>query len=1659
MKKAKRLLAIFLAFIMICSAASVSVYAKMLPDDDYTTPKVGLDNRYKFDVNQGASYILDMLDNLLADANIYLTWKDLGIDGYLWLLGTVDIDGLDLRSIDAAVVTIWTLKKDLDEAALVTIADFLTAFGNILDNLTNEGLNKNINRRNSKDIDVLYMVLNWLNNMRPMLKQAAASELDLGLIGSFIDNIDEILGDLDGFLTKTLYTALIDDTATTVTPGMLNAGVQNLVNWLLIGTGSDAATGANSLVGPNKEGLFPAIADQPGGAGIYADPIVVDRNEDGVMENATMSFYQLVNNLIQALLNGMAIPLLTDVLYDALDIEITEDMPGGDPEILQDEMFVMITGLIENLAVQNGAPAPKYTEEDNATPAGKVSALLNWFFNGGGLDTFIKIDYYGFKIQDNFMSLLNDVARLAINLLPGLGLEVNPALGYTADELNQVWYYDANKNLVEVDAEGAIDKTYVTYEDGTVVYAAEFDDKGNPTAYNVLATDLPLDTGAGGANASLIRQNYVISKDNVYACLIKMVLDMVIEGCYFPEWADTMNSVLAYGLASIGVVVLPENNYFARLDLYHQNGNTNPVQIQNAKKEWITVTPISYDGTKTDPDSGEQVQVPYGAMKIGADIGAFYLNGLIDNVDRPFATDSSFDRLLTELVIWALENYGPILCGTLDATTGKFTGNGMWQEDLNNLITATYSNFTANQARADAQWTAVYTFLDKSLFGLIPASWLPGNLSGSFDLINSWLLNSLVNLNLQQILSLFSVNETGELNESVMVVLLRVIDRVLATVFNGTPVLLNTSRTDVYTQHTDITDLEKLISGTSQSDSLPMLLDRLVYGLFTYKHELCSTIFPLILGTAYNKPFNIASETNYLGSDMTKYTVETLEGYVDFFETNVNADLIGIYNTEEEAQACIDAIHESDKYASLYIRENVAETMIIDEEVPAEVTYEVWQNRSYRASATRTPATDDAGEYAIYSNFQYADLVWRTDTLPFVNYENVAFRFYEAEDWQTKLYLYNNLNDALKDGAEYASTYRSFPKYDLPAAYQEWMHFIIEARLWAADRYDSNGDGRSVISETDTDYVAPTTDDAGNVTNPGFPVDSQPTPPAATVLYPFYDATSSDTHPFYAEAIGQVVNIQRNTLTESQFEQLAMALEFATHEENYVDLDILQMEKVGRLALNTIDFDISADASGNYFGSIQWEDLNDAQLTTIKNTCTSLSIVFTYDVAAGEYSMKMCPFATFKTNSTIASTVSPVPTKALHDVDGDLTFEQKIENAIYQAYSEYVQVMYRNRQTLYNKLDLISDRAEEANLYRATDYSQIDVETIVWALNHTAHAYKSANNLRNAVVTGAVNGEIQTKKVYTAGSYEQFREAYDYAESLRKASVGEITSRGVTQSMVSYAYRALMNAYNALVIFTGPADFTQLLNYVNVATDIKNDPLKDDPELGYTPDSYNALVSELVSASEILTLAQNETIDCESQDKVDKAAADLYEKINALVYNTAPKLKPAVDEAGNNIVETIVMSEGNRVIGHIFGLTVGKGVSEDQVEVVGMRIEEGVGNSIGINESGRGFGTGAYITGKVSSIEKFRFYAIVYGDINGDAMIDGTDRSAIELAIMQGTNTSTDMGSVKFEAADVNHDGFVNASDANTIEQYYNYNPDAVIDQGDHNPVVVATAE
>ena len=1714
MKKAKRLLAVLLAAIMMFSAAVVPGYAYNATSENYRNPNE-TKGKYWFTYEQGCAYLLDSLDAMLGEANMTMTCDELNdmvnigvniftsnaflnLDDYLEDAGN-EKGLLDFRSVDGLIRTLYGVIDCLYNSPTTKFLSPL--LGDFLDedkSLNDDPLDPNATRDNTDDRIVFEMIINWVCNQKVFLRSAIAGTFKWGsILPMLLDGIldDMVPGasveDLHYFLRVLLYQMLINSEAESIPDGQdLDTALQQLVNWLLIdGTGTTAESGALSMLGENAEPLMPGMADQPGAASIYGIAIQADRNGDGSLEDCTMGTYQFVNNLIQALLDGMLAPMLEELLIDALDAQATPEYPLGDPAVMSDVMFNTIIGAVEGLMVQNGAPEITYTEEENTYPIPKIQKLVDWFLMpGGGLETLIKIDYTGFHIQDNFMSLLNDVARLGINLLPGLGLFADSSsLAYTADELNEVWYYNDAKEIVAADDESAVDQLYVTYETEELVYAASKSTSADGAtvidSYNYLSTGLPVNTtdesAASYMNPHLIRPDYVITVDMVYACLIKMALNDMIDGCYFPEWTTDIATVLAYGFAGLAVPIIPENNYYARLDAYHEQVVAGAaITVTDANGEEIE--PLPYTITKTF--DGTTVTVPKAALDIICSVGAERLNGilLIKDPKMELETDTTFERFMGEFLVWGFTQYFPALVGILDPTTqDSYIADASgelrtWTNAVDKFINSVYSDYSSRTVSETANWDAIYTLIDATLFTLLPESYLP-NLNGSFELLNGLILGNLINFDLQGILTVFSVNTdaNAELAQPLMTVLLRIIDRVLAAVFNDRGVMIPANRTGVVTNNniTNITTLEGLLACGSNDASLPTFIYNLLSYLQKYglpdsngvtEASLLAVALPLIVSSVYEKP----ADSMLTNNGITTYKVDDLEDYVNYFNSNVNAVVYLEDLDADTAEMLTDGTATvvrstdgtcyelklsdgtvwatfDDYTAANTERKTLNHCYIVKEVVDEKTetyTYDLYSKKSYLTTATATESTDDAGVTTIYSDFRYASMTDRTASYPFVSYDG-DYRFFEFEDF-TNGCSYENAQSALDDASDYVSSYKNFATNDLADAYAAWLMYSVEARLKVADLYDKNDDGYSVLSESDSDYVAATD------SSDGVPVDGYPSVPTAMLPY----STSSTTaFTYYDDATGSNITVYMggdndNSMTAAKFEQIQLALDYAADSDNDVALTTIETEKVVRLALGTLAFDITPHEDGTYnTGAAQWETLTSDQISTISTWCANNGFSLAYETAEDGtegYVIRHKAFALISSLTTLSGvSITPVSLSEFQTLNNnkERTEEQDLQLQIYKSYSNYCENLYKNRRSLYNKMDYVSYRRELAEDDRAR---RLEVTMLDWVLDLTNGAYINATtNKRNYKLGTGVDASTGLPievKVYTSSSYENFRKAYEYGQALVNASQAATLATGYTQAQVTEAFYGIMDAYNELIEYLGAADKTQLIAYIQIADAILADEYTYDATYGVEEAGLTNLTNILAEAK---TMRDDDSYDADSQGEVDTMAATLNQAISLLVYKTAPTILPSDTTTGNgNIVSVIQTSNiNNRIVGQVYGLEEGVGAVMDLIELVGMTVDSSVGNTVTITPAGRGMGTGSYYSGRVGGNEKFRYYAVVYGDLNGDTRVDGTDASYLEYYMAIESANSSDMGSAVYEAADANHDGMVDAGDVSTIVNHYTF--------------------
>lgn len=224
-------------------------------------------------------------------------------------------------------------------------------------------------------------------------------------------------------------------------------------------------------------------------------------------------------------------------------------------------------------------------------------------------------------------------------------------------------------------------------------------------------------------------------------------------------------------------------------------------------------------------------------------------------------------------------------------------------------------------------------------------------------------------------------------------------------------------------------------------------------------------------------------------------------------------------------------------------------------------------------------------------------------------------------------------------------------------------------------------------------------------------------------------------------------------------------------------------------------------------------------------------------------------------------------------------------------------------------------------------------------------------------------------------------------------------------------------------------------------------------DAGYVDETYDALVEELVIA---IDMYENSGYDCEYQAEIDSEANDLYQKISGLIFRISPNLEAAIDSV-IKIKQTNEADATNKR-GHIYNLVEGIGIKEEEYATIGMLNIQGNNCELLPNQKGNRNGTGAYVLCTIKGDPRFLYYAVLFGDVNGDTRIDGTDKSTVEYynELYRGNSSAMEsaMGGAQYEAADVNHDGTVDSTDAELIESYYNYN--YVIDQASHNSDVVA---
>ncbi|MBO4893303.1 MAG: hypothetical protein J5562_00110 [Clostridia bacterium] len=1526
-RKSMRVLALVLAFVMLVSASCVTAFAKKA---DYKTPYTDENGKFYFTYEQSATYVMDLIDELLSTVN---NGKNLKIDL------KVKTFTLTLQNYDTALQSVY----DFRNSTLISLAISLGVAGD-LDDLNVSRLSGYIRRTDATNYDYncLYNVVGflWDNNEKVLCKIVDGS-FGWGLIDDFVD-FPPLITNLTGWLSDLIYVKLEELTGREFAEGEsytvdIDAALNDLLLWLF-----------NDKIGD--------LLNFEGGLNLTLADVNIK----------TVSLYDMVNNVIESALHNMVVPLLKKVLLDAFGIETSDAYPNGTEAEMNNSTMVMVLGIVEDL-LQNAQTHPDYS--NCRYPGEKIETLLTWFFLEGGMNEFITIDQQGITIQQGLIDLLDSIIRLAIPLVYGLGMDyLPPSLIYSSD-------------------------------------------------------DLAIEEGQEG---------YITNKA-CYAQLVNILLSNLVQGYYCNPRADSIAEVGAYCLASLCARICPDINYIDQLDANYaaEDGETYYDWEGNAVTPLPFVSNYTFTGQylngSTWVDYTATYAIPYAAVDMGVTVGKYFLDGLttanFDAVPDTGAATATvrFEKFFKVLVDWVIDKYVPLF-------------NNAYGIKDSNGNPLKYSSYTD-----------VWKLLDEVLFGLLPTSWLPASITdytmdaeydtkgrngaatfqikSSGDLICGWLLGSVMDFDLRELVSIFRRNTSSgaELNNPTLTVLLRVVDRVLYIALSKYAILpANAGSRNPYGTATSITSLGSGSNGLTNKTNFTNLVKYLIYGLGggssssfninTKTVPLLKTVLPLLLSSDYVKPYR----TNILQSG--QITVADLEALIN--KINQQGSIIIPY-----AQADVDETTTGTYY---YVDStNTVQTVVLDgNNFDPTKTY-------YKEQYVRAQDIDRYTNSAKYNNgygVYVATEDYRTVTLDGSNYD--PNQTYYSTDFivatvtpstNGKFFTSQSASSGvtLPDQYSASATYYTHPEA-LPGA-SGTGNYLIKTVSYSP--VTLNGTGTNYNENKDYYKKA-----------------------VSNVSFGYMDTYNPETHKLamgiYSAAGAQNgVGTYSTSISGQDFYVYREQEDFPTAMFDYNNFnDFIEdaQDFIGSYKSFIEDMKDAADAWKAYFAG--------GESTPSDFYPFYSSNPDVYDRRVGEQGVTNAQFnglqaivdfkaeygaSAFITSSTTNThgdgNATPLATLPTADNAGTTDTQKEI----YKAWNKYCQEVVKYSNNLNNYYDGINYYLSTAEQGRKS-YTATTTDALEWVI-HTLcdDAYNNGQNGTADPVTGVIT------PAYTEKTYRAFKAAYECAVDLIAQAKQPMASAKTTQSMITKARTGLIEAFYNLIEAGALADKLALYNAMVAARRLLNDSALYDT---YTAASIQNLVTVLQSASNLF----DEVVTLDEQQRVDLQTSRLIGAMN-LVYLLAPDLQILSNYTGSiAIADRWVQQNANK--GYIYGLPVGVGLTFDDAvfEVVGINRA-----NADITNTSYGNGTGTKIAANDGGINKFEFYAVVFGDVNGDARIDGTDKLYIEAKAINAANTgnlSADYyGGSYVEAADIDGDGEITATDAQYVNMVVNY--EATINQ------------
>lgn len=492
MKQSKRLLSVLLAMLMLVSVFTVGASAYKT---NYERP-AGYDtiNTPYFSNDQAASALLDFLDDDLLS----------GLDVNEEIVG-IEIKIYSLDSLFDSV-------NNITSSALYGIATILD-LGDIEDCDWSIPEDENFRRRspNLSDLQFFRKFLEFVSVNSDPLYKLIGNDLDLGLIGNFVDlgEMIPMLDDLHGFLTYTIYNLLIDpdmleenyDKAGSNLDAIVNDFLQNRMMSFICGLTADAETGENVIADflglpTNPDGT---LAEEMGLLGLCPS-LTADK-----VDITKASIYDFAKDIFVALIDDVVIPFAGTLLIDLLGI------PVDDPTA--EEMSYV--DMVINLFV---------TYETVGLPETASAA----------------------EIMEAFLTMVGCPNPSAPNNLD----KINYGLEYVLKEGITSYVY------LQDDGNGG---RYLTVAPDLMAQLGDLL-KGVLPILPTLISDFPVLSEEDSAYLD------TASEEQVFAFLVKFLLEAFVDGFYFPDNCDTIKELATYTLINIAAEVIPSVDFEAMIE-------------------------------------------------------------------------------------------------------------------------------------------------------------------------------------------------------------------------------------------------------------------------------------------------------------------------------------------------------------------------------------------------------------------------------------------------------------------------------------------------------------------------------------------------------------------------------------------------------------------------------------------------------------------------------------------------------------------------------------------------------------------------------------------------------------------------------------------------------------------------------------------------------------------------------------------------------------------------------------------------------------------------------------------------------------------------------------------------------------------------------------